>query len=145
MTNPDPEAVIDNPIGDIWPTVCLWVWESHDDVLLPVPDSMMPQTKVPIYGRDHISSRKAQAMKQAKDRKKQLARVGPNSNLNIALHGPEKLEPEFVRNQHSLITLLQALFVFRPNQFWLWPPCTTEAEFHRAIFTLKLPHLFQTF
>ncbi|XP_077451227.1 insulin-like growth factor-binding protein 5 [Stigmatopora argus] len=61
-------------------------------LLHPLKDTMMPLTKVPIYGRDHISSRKAQAMKQAKDRKKQLARVGPSSHLDFPLHGLEKLE-----------------------------------------------------
>ncbi|CAG5934167.1 unnamed protein product [Menidia menidia] len=39
-------------------------------------------TKVPIYG-DHISSRKAQAMKQAKDRKKLLFRPGPRRLDNL--------------------------------------------------------------
>ncbi|XP_051283906.1 insulin-like growth factor-binding protein 5a isoform X1 [Dicentrarchus labrax] len=68
--------------------------ESHD-AILPVPESMQPQTKVPIYGRDHISSRKAQAMKQAKDRKKQLARLGPTSNLDFSPLSLDKLEPEF--------------------------------------------------
>lgn len=57
---------------------------------------MPPQTKVPIYGRDHISSRKAQAMKQAKDRKKQLARLGPTSNLDFSPLSLDKLDPEFV-------------------------------------------------
>lgn len=56
---------------------------------VPVP----PQTKVPLYG-DHISSRKAQAMKQAKDRKKQLAKLGPASNL--APLSIDKLDPHFV-------------------------------------------------
>lgn len=64
--------------------------------MLPVPESMLPQTKVPLYGRDHISSRKAQAMKQAKDRKKQLARLGPASNLDFSPLSLDKLEPEFV-------------------------------------------------
>lgn len=64
--------------------------QPHDDMLrVPVP----PQTKVPLYG-DHISSRKAQAMKQAKDRKKQLAKLGPASNL--APLSIDKLDPHFV-------------------------------------------------
>ena len=73
--------------------------ESHDDALLPVPESMPPQTKetkMPLYGRDHISSRKVHAMKQAKDRKKQLARLGPTSNLDFSPLSLDKLEPEFV-------------------------------------------------
>lgn len=61
--------------------------------MLPVPEY---QTKVPLYGRDHISSRKVQAMKQAKDRKKQLARLGPTSNLDFSPPSVDKLEPEFV-------------------------------------------------
>lgn len=70
--------------------------ESNDDTLLPVPESMLPQTKVPLYGRDHISSRKVQAMKQAKDRKKQLARVGHASNLDFSPLSLDKMDPEFV-------------------------------------------------
>jgi len=62
--------------------------------VLPVPESMQPQTKAPLYARDHIGSRKAHAMKQAKDRKKQLSRLGPASNLNFPPVG--KLEPKFV-------------------------------------------------
>lgn len=63
--------------------------DSHDGAVLPVPDF---QTKVPLYGRDH--SRKVQAMKQAKDRKNQLARVGQTSILEPLR--VDKLEPEFV-------------------------------------------------
>lgn len=69
--------------------------ESHDGARLPVPEY---QTKVPLYGGDHISSRKVQAMKQAKDRKKQLARLGPTSNLDFLPLTLDKLEPEFVSN-----------------------------------------------
>lgn len=58
----------------------------------PVPDF---QTKVPLYGRDHINSRKVQAMKQAKDRKKLLARSGTGS-LDFSPLGLDKLEPDFV-------------------------------------------------
>lgn len=71
----------------------------RDDALLPDAVPPPPQTKVPLYGRDHISSRKAQAMKQAKDRKKQLARLGPAGDLDFPLHGADQLEPEFVREQ----------------------------------------------
>lgn len=59
--------------------------------MLPVPEF---QTKVPLYGRDH--SRKVQAMKQAKDRKKQLARLGQTSTLDFTPLSLDKLEPEFV-------------------------------------------------
>lgn len=65
---------------------------SRDGGVLPIPDF---QTKVPLYGRDHINSRKVQAMKQAKDRKKQLARLGAGG-LDLAPLGLDKLEPDFV-------------------------------------------------
>ncbi|XP_034034182.1 insulin-like growth factor-binding protein 5 isoform X2 [Thalassophryne amazonica] len=68
--------------------------ESRDDAMLVVPESMLPQSKVPLYGRDHISSRKAQAMKHAKDRKKQLAKLRQTSSLDYSVHGLDKLEPE---------------------------------------------------
>lgn len=60
--------------------------------MLRVPDF---QTKVPLYGRDHINSRKVQAMKQAKDRKKQLARLG-SGRLDFSPLSLDKLEPDFV-------------------------------------------------
>ena len=62
--------------------------------MLPIPETMQPQTKAPIYGRDYL--RKAQAMKQAKDRKKQLARLGHTSHLDFSPLILDKLEPEFV-------------------------------------------------
>lgn len=83
--------------------------ESHDDAMLPVPVSVPPQTKVPLYGRDHISSRKANAMKQAKDRKKQLARLGPTSNLDFTPLTLEKLEPEFGPCRRKLDNLIQSM------------------------------------
>lgn len=64
--------------------------QSPDD-MLDVP--ALPQTKVPLYG-GHINSRKAQAMKQAKDRQKQLAKLAPASNL--APLSIDKLDPDFV-------------------------------------------------
>lgn len=70
--------------------------ESHDDAMLPVPETAPPQTKVPLNGRDHISSLKVLAMKQAKDRKKQLAKLGHTSNLDFSPLSLDKLEPEFV-------------------------------------------------
>lgn len=65
--------------------------------MLPVPDF---QTKVPLYGRDHINSRKVQAMKQAKDRRKQLARPGTGS-LDFSPLSLDKLEPDFV-SEHGM-------------------------------------------
>lgn len=60
---------------------------------------MLPQTKVPIHGGDRINSLKVLAMKQAKDRIKQLARLGPASNLDLSPHSLDKLEPEFVSEE----------------------------------------------
>uniref|UniRef100_A0A3Q3X4L0 Thyroglobulin type-1 domain-containing protein n=1 Tax=Mola mola TaxID=94237 RepID=A0A3Q3X4L0_MOLML len=80
--------------------------EAHDDAMLPVPEY---QTKVPLYGRDHISSRKVQAMKQAKDRKKQLARLGPTSNLDFSPLSLDKLEPEFGPCRRRLDNLIQSM------------------------------------
>nr|XP_019967367.1 PREDICTED: insulin-like growth factor-binding protein 5 [Paralichthys olivaceus] len=83
--------------------------EGHDDALLPVPEAVLPQTKVPLYGRDHISSRKAQAMKQAKDRKKQLAKLGPASNLDFSPLSLDKLDPEFGPCRRRLDNLIQSM------------------------------------
>lgn len=58
------------------------------------PNTEPTQTKVPLYGH-HISSRKAQAMKLAKDRMKHLARPGPINNRDPA-PALDKLEPEIV-------------------------------------------------
>lgn len=57
---------------------------------------------MPLYGRDHINSRKVQAMKQAKDRKKQLARLG-TGNLDFPPPGLDKLEPDFVSQPRVLV------------------------------------------
>ncbi|XP_072235478.1 insulin-like growth factor-binding protein 5a isoform X1 [Leuresthes tenuis] len=65
-------------------------------------------SKVPLYG-DHISSRKAQAMKQAKDRKKQLFRPGLDSNRDLSLPGLEKQEPEFGPCRRRLDNLIQSM------------------------------------
>uniref|UniRef100_A0A667WWQ5 Insulin-like growth factor-binding protein 5 n=1 Tax=Myripristis murdjan TaxID=586833 RepID=A0A667WWQ5_9TELE len=71
--------------------------------------SILPQTKVPIYGRDHISSKKVHAMKQAKDRKKQLARLRPTSNLDYSPLTPDKLQPEFGPCRRRLDNLIQSM------------------------------------
>ncbi|XP_037618245.1 insulin-like growth factor-binding protein 5a [Sebastes umbrosus] len=83
--------------------------ESLDDAVLPVPESVQPQTKAPLYGRDHISSRKAQAMRQARDRKKQLARQGPASHLDFSPLSLDKLEPEFGPCGRRLDNLIQSM------------------------------------
>ncbi|XP_070786605.1 insulin-like growth factor-binding protein 5a [Enoplosus armatus] len=80
--------------------------ESHDDALLPAAEPMPPQTKVPLYG-DHISRRKAKAMQQAKDRKKQLAKLGPTRDFSpLSL---DKLEPEFGPCRRRLDNLIQSM------------------------------------
>lgn len=73
--------------------------------MLPVPEF---QTKVPLYGRDH--SRKVQAMKQAKDRKKQLARLGQTSTLDFTPLSLDKLEPEFVSEGNQTSTCTRSEF-----------------------------------
>ncbi|KAM7375278.1 hypothetical protein PAMA_014396 [Pampus argenteus] len=83
--------------------------DSHNGGLLPIPESMLPQTKVPIHGGERISSLKVQAMKQAKDRIKQLARLGPASNLDFPLHSLDKLEPEFGPCRRRLDNLIQSM------------------------------------
>lgn len=80
--------------------------DGQSDALLRIAES--GQTKVPLYG-DHISSRKAQAMKQAKDRKKQLARLGPASNLDFSALSLDKLEPEFGPCRRRLDNLIQSM------------------------------------
>uniref|UniRef100_A0A3Q0R130 Insulin-like growth factor-binding protein 5 n=1 Tax=Amphilophus citrinellus TaxID=61819 RepID=A0A3Q0R130_AMPCI len=76
---------------------------------------------VPLYG-GHINSRKAQAMKQAKDRKKQLAKLAPASNL--APLSIDKLDPDFGPCRRRLDNLIQnmkdtsqvfALSLYIPN------------------------------
>lgn len=69
--------------------------ESHKNPLLPVPEAVLPQTKVTLYG-DYISSKKILAKKHANDRKNQLARRGPAPNKDFPPLSPDKLEHEFV-------------------------------------------------
>ncbi|CAK6969900.1 insulin-like growth factor-binding protein 5a [Scomber scombrus] len=82
--------------------------ESHDGALIPI-ESMLPQTKVPIHGGDRINSLKVLAMKQAKDRIKQLARLGPASNLDLPSHSLDKLEPEFGPCRRRLDNVTQSM------------------------------------
>lgn len=72
-------------------------------------DALHPQTKVPLYVGGHINSRKEQAVKQAKDRKKQLARLGPTSNLDFSPLSLDKLEPEFGPCRRRLDNLIQSM------------------------------------
>lgn len=103
--------------------------QPHDDMLrVPVP----PQTKVPLYG-DHISSRKAQAMKQAKDRKKQLAKLGPASNL--APLSIDKLDPHFVSDveitkMHTKVNKIRK----KKKKHWLLVFCKILSNFLFLVF-----------
>ncbi|XP_026218723.1 insulin-like growth factor-binding protein 5a isoform X2 [Anabas testudineus] len=83
--------------------------DSHDDDLLPVPESVLPQTKVALYGRDFISSQKALARKHANDRRNQLARRGPAPNKEFSPVILDKLEPELGPCRRRLDNLIQAM------------------------------------
>nr|XP_020470936.1 insulin-like growth factor-binding protein 5 [Monopterus albus] len=80
---------------------------NHDDTLLPIPE--LPQTKMPLLGSDHISSRKAQAMKQALDRKRQLARLGAASIRDFSQQSLHKLDLEFGPCRRRLDNLIQSM------------------------------------
>lgn len=79
------------------------------DARMPVAETVPSIAKVPLYGLDHISSRKAQAMKQAKDRKKQVARVGQASHVDFLAHGISKSDPEFGPCRRRLDNLIQSM------------------------------------
>ncbi|KAK2857025.1 hypothetical protein Q5P01_005760 [Channa striata] len=66
--------------------------ESHGNGRLPIPDSMLPQTKVALYGRDYISSQKALAMEQAKHRQNQRAKSGPATKKEFLPPIPKNLD-----------------------------------------------------
>lgn len=71
--------------------------ESHDGALLPVPESVLYQTKVPLANeRDYINRQKAQAKKNANDRMKHLARSGSATNNDFSPPSLDKHEHEFV-------------------------------------------------
>ncbi|KAM9327824.1 insulin-like growth factor-binding protein 5 isoform 2-T2 [Pholidichthys leucotaenia] len=122
----------------------------------------LPQTKVPLYG-DHISSRKANAMKQANDRKKLLAKVGPSSNMDKSPFSVDKLEPEFGPCRRRLDHLIQsmkdssqvfALSLYIPNcdkkGFFKRKQCKPSRGRKRGIcwcvdrFGVKIPHINYT-
>ncbi|CDQ97856.1 unnamed protein product [Oncorhynchus mykiss] len=94
-------------------------------MLAEVPESLLPQAKVPLYGgRDHISSRKAQAMRQAKDRKRQQAKLHSVSSLDYSTLALDKLQPEFGPCRRKLDGIIQrmkntsrvlALSLYLPN------------------------------
>ncbi|KAL1022120.1 hypothetical protein UPYG_G00022400 [Umbra pygmaea] len=97
----------------------------EDGMLLEVPDSLLPQAKVPLYvGRDHINSRKAQAMRQAKERKTQQARHRLVSGHGYSPLALDKVQPEFGRCRRQLDEVIQlmkntsrvmALSLYLPN------------------------------
>ncbi|MED6254971.1 hypothetical protein ATANTOWER_002815 [Ataeniobius toweri] len=66
------------------------------------------ETKVPLYG-DHISSRKVYAMKQAKDRKKYLAKLRSTNNRELSPANLDKVEPEFGPCKRKLDTLIHSM------------------------------------
>uniref|UniRef100_A0A3Q2ZM81 Insulin-like growth factor-binding protein 5 n=1 Tax=Kryptolebias marmoratus TaxID=37003 RepID=A0A3Q2ZM81_KRYMA len=76
-------------------------------LLHPAKGTEPAQTKVPLYG-DHISSRKAQAMKLAKDRMKHLARPGPVNNREPS-PSLDKLEPEIGPCRRKLDSLVHSM------------------------------------
>uniref|UniRef100_A0A8C6SNB6 Insulin-like growth factor-binding protein 5 n=1 Tax=Neogobius melanostomus TaxID=47308 RepID=A0A8C6SNB6_9GOBI len=79
------------------------------DARMPGPETVPSVAKVPLYGLDHISSRKAQAMKQAQKRKQQLARVGQVSHVDFPAHGISKSDPEFGPCRRRLDNLIQSM------------------------------------
>ncbi|KAM8903408.1 insulin-like growth factor-binding protein 5 [Spinachia spinachia] len=81
--------------------------KSHHRGLLPVPESVAPQTKAPLYGNNQL--RKAYARKQAKERTMQLSRLGPSSSLDFSPLRPDKLEPEFGPCGRRLDSLIHSM------------------------------------
>ncbi|XP_072303537.1 insulin-like growth factor-binding protein 5a [Eucyclogobius newberryi] len=79
------------------------------DSRMPMPEAVPSIAKVPLYGLDHISSRKAQAMKHASDRRKQLARMGQASHMEIPTHKISKSDPEFGPCRRRLDNLIQSM------------------------------------
>ncbi|KAM6893692.1 insulin-like growth factor-binding protein 5 [Xenentodon cancila] len=72
------------------------------------PSKEPGEIKVPLYG-DPISTRKAQAMQQAKNRRKQLARLGHGSNREFSSSILDKLEPDFGPCRRRLDNLIQSM------------------------------------
>lgn len=68
--------------------------ESHEDALVTeVTEDLLPQAKVPLFQRDHINNKKAQAMR--KDRKRQQAKL--RTNMDYPLLGSDKHQSDIVR------------------------------------------------
>lgn len=75
--------------------ICLSDGQSSADPILHMVDPA--QTKVRIYG-DQVFLKKFHARNQAKDRKKQLARLQQANNMDFVPPSVIKQEPEFVSN-----------------------------------------------
>ncbi|CAL8307040.1 unnamed protein product [Merluccius merluccius] len=69
------------------------------------------QAKVPLYGgRDHVGSRKIQAMRQARERSKQLARQGISwGDLDHKPLALDKLQPQFGPCRTRLDNVIQSM------------------------------------
>lgn len=85
--------------------------ESQEDArVVEVTEDLLPPAKVPLFPRDHINSKKAQAMR--KDRKRQQAKL---RTMIYADHPPlalDKHQPEFVSSTATKTTsrLLKSLY-----------------------------------
>ncbi|XP_062302535.1 insulin-like growth factor-binding protein 5 [Osmerus eperlanus] len=74
------------------------------------PDSILPQAKVPLYSRDEqMSSRKAQALRMAMERKRQKAMIHSVSGLDYSPLTIDKLQPEIGPCRRKLDGIIQKM------------------------------------
>uniref|UniRef100_A0A8C1M1G7 Insulin-like growth factor binding protein 5a n=1 Tax=Cyprinus carpio TaxID=7962 RepID=A0A8C1M1G7_CYPCA len=94
--------------------------ESHEDT--HVTEDLLPQAKVPLFQRDHINSKKAQAMR--KDQKRQEAKLRIRGNSESPLFGKDKHQPDIGPCRRKMDGIIQrmkdnsrimALSLYLPN------------------------------
>lgn len=95
------------------PTIVLFLdRESHEDALVTeVTEDLLPQAKVPLFQRDHITSKKAQAMR--KDQKRQEAKLRMRGNFEYPLFGKDKHQSDIVSlsiEVHLMLATLTLMF-----------------------------------
>lgn len=88
--------------------------ESHEDAhVAEVTEDLLPQAKVPLFQRDHINSKKAQARRN--DQKRQEAKLRIRGNFEYPLFRKDNHQSDIV----SLFIKVHLMIVKNTNDFML--------------------------
>lgn len=93
---------------------CVSDHESNEDThVAEVTEDLLPQAKVPLFQRDHVNSKKAQAMRN--DQKRQEAKLRMRGNFEYPLFRKDKHQSDIV----SLFINVHLIIVKNTSDFML--------------------------